>query len=407
MRFYTAIPAALVILMTGCGGGGGGGGDKGPIIAPPAPTPTPEENVAAITVGRGTHGILNLPTVSVTVCAPNDASRCATIENVLVDTGSVGLRLVSSSVAAVAPNLVLPAERSNAGSAFYQCVGFLDGSYAWGGVRRADVKIGGKSAANIPIQLIGDVPASGARPEQCTGNDPSFDISVAANLGANGILGVNYWVQDCGLDCEDSANFQVFPYFTCGPNSCSPTGIPVASQVRNPVSAFVGDNGVIVELPALPPSGSASATGSLIFGINTRSNNALGNAQVFNGEELDTFYKGAWYVSFVDSGSNALYFDDATLPRCDNSIFFCPAATQQLSALLQDRVGNSRTVEFSVASLEDLPRTSFALNNVAGLFAFDDLTPTSSYFDWGLPFFFGRRVYFGLEGGNYPNAIAF
>jgi len=51
--------------------------------------------------------------------------------------------------------------------------------------------------------------------------------------------------------------------------------------VQNPVTLFATDNnGVIIELPAV--SGvETSVTGSLIFGIGTQSNNALGSATVY------------------------------------------------------------------------------------------------------------------------------
>jgi hypothetical protein len=409
MRFFKTIPVVVALLIVGCGGGGGGGSDRPPVTPQP---PAQESNVTDIKVGQGPYGILNLPMVSVTVCAPGDASRCYVIDNVLLDTGSIGLRVVGSALASVAPNLVLPVENDALGRPLYECVGFIDGSYAWGGVRRADVKIGGKVAANIPLQLIGDIPASGVRPPHCTSVDPSLDLGTAANMGANAILGVNYWVEDCGSFCEDSAGVTLadaYYYFTCNNNSCAPASVPLASQVKNPVAAFVGDNnGVIVDLPPLSAQGSASVSGSLIFGINTRSNNSLGSAHLFDGYYLTTLYKGTLYPAFIDSGSNALYFDDLTIPRCNSSIFFCPAAQLDLSAVVGDQVStDTRTVGFSVANTRNLPNGNYAFNNLAGLFSFTDQTAGHEVFDWGLPFFFGRKVYFGMEGGTYPRAVGF
>jgi hypothetical protein len=407
MRFSTVIPVALIALMTGCGGGGGGSDSPAKPVQPPAT----EENVAAIQVGRGPYNILNLPMVSVTVCAPGDASRCHVIDNVLLDTGSIGLRVVGSALHDVAPNLVLPVQGDASDQPLYECIGFIDGSYAWGGVRRADVRIGGKLAADIPIQVIGDVPASGSPPSQCVSGNPGFDLSSAANLGANGILGVNYWIEDCGNLCTTLAitdPYSTYWYFTCGSNTCVPANVPLAAQVRNPVAAFVGDNnGVIVDLPAVPPQGSPSVTGSLIFGINTRSNNSLGSAHLFVGYDLTTVYKGVLYPAFIDSGSNALYFDDVSIPRCSNSIFFCPSSTQDLDAIVGDARATTRSVAFSVANIRDLPDANFAFDNVAGLNSFTDQATGFEVFDWGLPFFFGRKVYFGLEGGSYPYAVGF
>ena len=67
------------------GGSAGTGGGGGNTIAGPAP------NVAAVTVSSGPNFLFT----TVTVCAPG-TSTCATIPNVLVDTGSYGLRILAS-----------------------------------------------------------------------------------------------------------------------------------------------------------------------------------------------------------------------------------------------------------------------------------------------------------------------
>lgn len=411
MRMWGAVFVATMVL-AGCGGGGGGGGSDKP---PPASPPPVEPNVAAIQVGRGPFNVPNLPLVSVTVCAPGDAAQCHVIDNVLLDTGSVGLRVVASALSAKAPNLALPAvETSLPGVRLFECVGFIDGSHAWGGVRRADVKIAGETASNIPVQIIGDLPASGARPPNCTSGDPSQDLSVAANLGANGILGVKYFREDCGSGCLNPNNvsdYDTWYYFTCGPNSCGPAGMPLENQVRNPVASFAGDNnGVLVQLPAVPPAGSVSVSGSLIFGIGTRSNNAL-SGRLFDAPSLRTIYNNTTFTeAFIDSGSNGLYFDDAGIPLCNNTIFYCPGSTLNLSATIADAASTTQAVSFVVADLRQLSGNNFALSGLAGYYSFaapdPDQNPAQS-FDWGLPFFFGRTVYVGMEGTQYENKIGF
>ena len=61
--------------------------------------------------------------------------------------------------------------------------------------------------------------------------------------------------------------------------------VTAAQQVPNPVSLFTStgdDNGVLIQLPSVPNGGSAPPlNGSLIFGIGTESNNALGSATVY------------------------------------------------------------------------------------------------------------------------------
>jgi hypothetical protein len=393
------------MMLAGCGGGGGGGGDDKPPVSPPPPAT--ESNVAPIRVSAGPYGAPNLPMVSVTVCAPGDAAQCHVIDNVLLDTGSVGLRVVGAVLASKAPNLNLPlVQAGQPAGPVYSCIGFLDGSYAWGGIHRADVKVAGLTAANIPIQVIGDTPLSGARPTECTGIDPTLDNSVAANLGANGILGVNYYAEDCGQFCVSAAHALPW-YVTCSLNTCDYVGVALDQQVKNPVAAFPTDNnGLLVQLPAVPETGSGSVSGSLIFGIGTRANNALGNAHLFNGYELTTHYKGVTYTdAFIDSGSNALYFDDATIPRCTDSIFFCPESTLRLSAVIGDDTSFSREVPFDVTSMRSLVNTgNFAFDNLAAYFPY---TRRGQIFDWGLPFFFGRTVYFGMEHTAYEEKVGF
>jgi Protein of unknown function (DUF3443) len=176
-------------------------------------------------------------------------------------------------------------------------------------------------------------------------------------------------------------------------------------QVQNPVSLFATDNnGVIVELPAVT-SPQATVTGSLVFGIGTQSNNGLGSATVVqmdpNSLTFSTNIENTNMAdSFIDSGSNALYFDTNDVPVCpDNSTYYCPTTTANLSTVDSGTVGTA-SVHFSVLSA-DLLFTSVdsALPGLAGP---SDGTFTS--FDWGLPFFFGRNVYTSIEGKTAPGA---
>ena len=53
------------------------------------------------------------------------------------------------------------------------------------------------------------------------------------------------------------------------------------AQVQNPVTMFATDNnGTIITLPSVASAGAANVTGSLIFGIDTESNNASGTETV-------------------------------------------------------------------------------------------------------------------------------
>ncbi len=159
---------------SGSGGSGGGGGGGTP------------NNVQAMTVNAGPAGVdaVNEGFVSVTVCAPGSSSQCQTVDNVLVDTGSVGLRLLSSVL-----TVSLPQESDNNGNTLGECTVFLDG-YIWGTVATADVSMAGEKASSMPVNIIlppsGSPPAPGSCSGQSTGSNEGTN---AQSLGANGILG--------------------------------------------------------------------------------------------------------------------------------------------------------------------------------------------------------------------------
>lgn len=378
-RLFFVIVLAIAAL-AGCGGGGSGD-SSAPVVTPAA------ANELAITIDRGPDGAaFNSPFVSVTVCAPG-TSNCQTVDHVLVDTGSFGLRLAAS---AVGPALSLPAVANAVGAPVAECAHFANG-YAWGSVRRADVKLSGETAANLPVQILADPAAPyAAVPSACSSTGANF----AANLGAKGILGVGVFNQDCPA-CASSSAPAV--YFACTVLDCVTTAMPLASQVANPVPAFaVDNNGIAVVLPEVPPGGVSTLTGSLLFGIGTQANNQLGSATVYATDSRGNFtttYKGASYSSFLDTGSNAIFFTDPGIPQCSG--FYCPPAPLTLSAVNTSSTGVSGTVSFTIESIQSIS-SSVAAANVgadAGL---------GRIFDWGLPFFFGRKVFVAVAGASTP-----
>jgi hypothetical protein len=185
-----------------------------------------------------------------------------------------------------------------------------------------------------------------------------------------------------------------------------PTTESLAAQVQHPVAMFSTDNnGVILELPSVPSSGAVSNSGSLVFGIGTQSNNGLGAATVLtldaNGDFTTTFKNARFPGSFVDSGSNGLFFlDSATtgLPMCPvNTAFYCPTSSQSFSVTNTGTNGNATPVNFSVANADGLlaaASPNFLFNNLAA--------PNPHVFDFGLPFFLGRNVFVAIEGQSTP-----
>ena len=386
MRHGLTVALVLAGLLSSCGGGGGGGGDVASTSdLLPLVTPLGAQNYVPVTVEAALNLNVNIPTVSVTLCEPG-TNTCQTIDRIQVDTGSTGLRVFATAVTAIN----LAAKTYSNGQPLATCARFVN-SYTWGAVRTADIRLADETARNLPVQLI-----AASAPVAQVGCGPDFMALTSSNdLGANGILGVGRLPHDAQS------------YYTCttlsDSSSCTEVApISSAYQVKNPVAGFAtNNNGVLLELPATSDSGALRVTGRLIFGVDTQDNNRLASANVVpinNFGYFTTTYKGvAMPDSFFDSGSNGLFFNDASLPRCSGSAsdFYCPASTTALSATLPLSDGSSATVNFSIANLEALVVTgNFAYSNLGGG------STSDSSFDWGLPFYFGRRVFTVMMGAT-------
>ena len=423
--FFLPILLATLLLVSGCGGSSVSTSTTGTSTG--SSGSSSGSNVLSISVNGGPTAsqldgaiYVNGAFASATICAPGSTTNCVTVSNLLVDTGSTGLRVLQSAVT----SLNLPAVDASNSSAAYDCATFVDNSFLWGTVQKADVTLGGETASNLPIQVISS--SSTGIPSSCT-NGSALNENSQASLGANGILGVGSEPTDCGSVCAPGSGLSSPPspaYYTCSGNSCSPAFIATADQVTNPVVLLPTDNnGVIVELPSVSGS-AASITGSLIFGIGTESNNQLpGTATIFTltCDDFTTEFANNTYGitdatscagpgSFIDSGSNGLYFPNATnLTACpsdtpvgDLSSFYCPGTTESLSATNSGGNGTSKTTNFSVANAETL----FTATSTASDAAFSGLAglnPTGFGFDWGLPFFYGVNVYSSIDGQNMPS----
>ena len=369
----TALGFLLTLLLVACGGGGGGGND--PATPPQAKT----DNVVAITVEAGPGNNINIPYVVVTVCIPGSSS-CQTIDRVLVDTGSTGLRLLASAVT----GLKLPAQTTSTSNTVVECGQFIN-FVTWGPVKVADVLIGDKRANSVPIQVVAD-PAYSVIPHSC--GRAASAASSTDDLGAKGVLGVGLFVNDGQL------------YYNCNPasrfNDCTTT-LTATQQVQNPVALFASDNnGVVLQMPAVAAGGALRVDGKMVFGIDTRDNNRLGSAKIIQTDASGFFittYKGvALRNSFFDSGSNGLYFDDTALAQCpSNAGFYCPPTTQNLSATMTLKGNATDLVRFDVGNAASLIASpNWVFSSLAG--------PSGDGFDWGLPFFLGRSVYTVIEG---------
>lgn len=349
-------------------------------------------NTVPVLVSSAT-GVRNFPLVSVTICQPNSSARtnCATIDNVLLDTGSFGLRLFASTIPP-ATLAALPVQTDAAGgNRVGVCAAFGSG-HTWGSLRNADVKLSQEIAAAVPIQVMSDPAIVSATPDACVWNTA---LSSPAVLGANGVLGIGTARYDCGPACAASP---VAGYYYADANPAKPVAIPLARQIINPVALFpLDNNGVIVEMPAVASRGASSVSGTLTFGVDTQANNALSGvgATVLATDSYGNFvakYSGTSPVpGFIDSGSNVIFFDDTSIMQFNG--FFAPPGEWTRNVVLNDATGASESVTVNIGNaIALLASPNFAFNNLTAYMA--------QTVDLGFPFFLGRKVYYGIEGSR-------
>ncbi len=368
-------------------------------------------NALPITVDGGPPSLVatgqvaaNEAFATVTICTPGSTTACQTIDHVLVDTGSVGLEILSDAMNGTAAPT--PITDPNTNGPLRECVQFADG-YTWGSMVYVDVTVGQRKLSHFPMHIIGDS-AAGTAPSSCV--QGTLENSLAA-FGSNGVLGVGYFLQDCGSYCATT----VVPalYYGCPASGCQEVMVATSLQMQNPVGAFSSDNnGVMLDLPAVVAPGAATLQGTLYFGVSTQANNDIGTATIYTVDslgELNTSYNGnSFDKSFIDSGSNG-YFFSSSITQCTKSTgFYCPASSLAESAIIKGRNLATKTISFTVDNADSLFTNASltALPDLAGSNSLSGGT-ISSAFDWGLPFFYGKKMYvlfetFPLNGAVGP-----
>lgn len=384
-------PSAIVVgcltvfLAYSCGGGGGGSAST-PALS------SASKNVLSVTVGGTTvcTSSVDVPCTSVKICQPG-TSNCQTISDVVVDTGSFGLRIFKQAL-----SVSLTQETASNGNPLAECAFFGIGT-DWGPVMRADVILGGEPAVSVPVQVIEATFAGQTSTSNPCGQTVDTEPQQA---GMNGILGIGLFQYDCDAFCATQANNGI--YFSCNGSTCSSATAALSSQIQNPVALLpIDNNGVMLDLPSVGAGGAATITGKLFLGIGTETNNTPSGVAVYMADGNGNFtavWNGQSYTSsFIDSGTNFLGFPNTTttpIPTCaagTPDTWYCPSSTLSETATNNGSNGTTGTVSFQVADTATL----FASNNIV----FDDLAaPDPQEFDWGLPFFLGRKVYVGIEG---------
>ena len=399
-------------------------------------------NTAPLYVNFGANGNTGNPRTTnfnglyttISVCLAN-TPQCQIIPNILVDTGSVGLRLLNTTLTSVPAN-AFGSVKDSAGNQLQECVQFPDTSYAWGPVLIGDVVVGGERAGAVPFQLLGGT-AFPVPFANCLSLGTGPNLNSVAVLGANGILGIGTSIQDCGLNCAAGQTFDAYPYYVCPLNVCQRVAVPVAQQVANPVALFAKDNnGLQIALPSIPDTGAPSlpfvnsdgsgliSAGQIVFGVGTESNNALGSATLFpldaNRRIPKLVYNGTSYVSegFPNSRSNALRILSAPglgVLGCPDNSYYCPSSTSQVSivacaANADAQPGSpcgagvaSETLSLNIANADLLFSDNPDFSAFSNLGAESLTTTAVDQFDLGLPFFYGRTIFVGIAGTSIPN----
>jgi hypothetical protein len=400
-RLPGVLPGLAVAACVGGNGPNGTASSTGP----------PVVNTLALTIDNGpasATGAINHAYATVRVCAPGSTSQCASIDHVLLDTASWGLRLVGSVLAG--RGVTLTPETDGSARMIEECVSFGGGS-TWGPVALADVTLAGESANGLPVQIMDDTDASAPPPGACTANGPPSN--GVAGFYANGILGVGVFAHDCGTACVGASTPQPV-YFGCTGGAagiCTAENVALAQQVTNPVWKFASDNnGVIVNLPNLVnANGDATVSGTLLFGIETQSDNMLPASGVTvlstnaSGDFSTSYTNGATVqtglAAWIDSGSDGFEFGDPGIATCTDDTwigYYCPAVPPLALSATNTGVGiysSPSTVAFAVAA----PFPSFILPPAAAAFAGLAGVGDPTRFVWGMPYFYGRLIYVGIE----------
>ncbi|RZF26199.1 DUF3443 family protein [Paraburkholderia sp. UYCP14C] len=338
------IAISLIVGLSACGGGGSGGDSSDGGSTRNSSPPQQQSSRPAANVVNMTFGSNNTPTMTVTVCEPG-TSNCANIDNVEIDTGSVGLRLWQS---ALPSSLNLPQEIYN-GFALADCVTYVVGS-GWGPMVTADVKISGETAASVPVHVINNAYAGGSATCNAYGVLPTL---------YNGILGI-------GNELSDGDTLSV-----CTGNSCVRNqDLTNSLKAANPVVRFAHDNnGYILSFP------NASTSGTLTFGLGTETNNPVTGVRFIPG------YSQQMLAASINGVRASVMFDTG-------------APANIVSSSLNINGTANQTIQVGVPDDDTMPVT-FNLQG-ANLARSGDAIFHSPVLVLGMPYLFGHTRYLRL-----------
>jgi len=128
-------------------------------------------------------------------------------------------------------------------------------------------------------------------------------------------------------------------------------------------------------------------------------------ADVTNGDTITVTNSGgtSFPDSYLDSGSNGIFFPDSTITACgaQEMGFYCPTATLSFTDTLKGSNLVSTSVNYSVANA----MTLFTNNSSYAAFSYLAGTTGSganaaTTVDFGLSFFYGHNVYTAIDSAN-------
>ena len=418
------ILGCFFLSFSGCGGGGTSPSAGEPALGPlSASCETATDSGTSLgnilprylgTAGDNSSTVcgsaINNPCTDVTIC-DSSGSNCQTVTNILVDTGSSGLRIFRS---VLSNTTTLDQVASPGGDPVGECEAFGNGTYGdWGPLVYAQVRLAGEPPVTLPIQLIdptyaGQYTSNGnpASSNPSCGQTFTPDTSPS-NASFNGILGVGLFVHSCGTLCARSIDNGVF--FSCSGSSCTGTTLGTCEQDQNPVHLLPTDHqGVLISFPSSITSPEGSATGSLILGIGSQSDNTpASGVKAYDADQngnFQTTFNGIIYSSsngyaFIDSGSDGDFFPDPQIPNSGSpDYYYEPSSPETLTATIASASGttnNNNNINFSfIIQTPPILGSGFSDGVIPNL-GFDQ----TGGFDWGLPFFFLKQnVFVGING---------
>lgn len=381
----------LSILLSACNGGS----------TAPSNSSVGSGNVVPLIADAGYNGNgTNRSYITITLCQ-SGTENCQTIDHILVDSGSTGLRINQSALTLTGLTPI-----TYQGIPVYECMLYGAG-YGYGPAVTGDLKLANEVASNIPIQIFYDTTQVNV-PDSCSQSTTNF--ANLNNSGAHGIIGINPY-------SNPNNQYTAGGVFACTtPESSSCTLVPspdtnLIPLTVNPISAFAQDNnGAIFDLPNVPTATNTPIIGSLIFGLNTQNNNQVPTTSITKvpGNPTESFpvgffnaYSGSVNgIAIFDSGTPLYAFYYTGMAACPItgilSGYYCPnPSPQNWNSLIQGY--NSTTItNVSVPILNYTNNSGINDTLIPYLGAISDAN--SNLTIYGLTFFFGQKIYLGFMG---------